>query len=193
LNFYAILRGFCEPGTIPRPWQFGLAESPPRAESRGYNLSKTQLIYDTVRVDDQIAGLSAYVAALKSAGLNVTTADKTEDAVKLAEQGAFGVVLVDIRMPPPDGIECLSQFHRLRPSAKFATLSSYHYLERYKTQLRNLDFPVELIDKDFPDTMAPDFKERFLRPIQDLVAQGVTKTIKKSGRHHFRGGQGKSL
>jgi CheY-like chemotaxis protein len=129
-------------------------------------------------VDDQILGLKTFVDALNENGFNVSTAASTAEAVRLAEQQHFDVCLVDIRMPDVDGIECLRIFHRLMPEAKLAALSSYHYLERYRQQLLHIGFDVQIIDKDFPDPLAPDFSAIFLDPIRQFAKEGVTQTIR---------------
>lgn len=139
-------------------------------------MSKT---YRLLWVDDQIGELNAYVRALKNVGFEVESADCALVALELARQNEYDIILVDILMPPPDGIELLRQLRPLQPRAALAALSSYLYLERYRDQLRNLSFPVELIEKDIPNVEAEDFQERFLKPIQNLLLFGVTRTIEK--------------
>jgi len=128
-------------------------------------------------VDDQIDGLEAYVNALQVAGFLVDTADSCAKAEELTRVGKYEIILVDILMPPPDGIETLRRIHPLQQASALAVLSSFLYLDRYREQLRNLDFPVGLIEKDLPNIEADDFDERFLSPIRDLALMGVTKTI----------------
>lgn len=130
-------------------------------------------------VDDQINELQPYVRALRESGFDVMAADSSPVAIQLASDTRFDVILVDILMPPPDGIELLRRLRPLQPQASLAALSSYLYLERYREQLRGLPFPVELIEKDIPNVEAEDFDMRFLTPIRNLLAHGVTQTIKK--------------
>lgn len=140
---------------------------------------RTQILW----VDDHIDGFAPYVAALNDAGFEVTTAASTPAALTLARQRPFDIVLVDILMPPPDGIELLRRVRPLQPAAALGTFSSYLYLDRYRDQLRALAFPVELIDKDFAPIDAPDFDERFIVPIRELATRGVTKTISVQDLH----------
>lgn len=140
--------------------------------------SKTQpKEYHILWVDDQI--LPAFVNALRNHGFKVTTASSTQEALSLASKEDFDVYLVDIVMPPPDGIECLRQLHRIRPNARLATLSSYLYLSKYTNQLRALDFEVQLMDKDFPDPLDTRFEPEFIEPIRRLAIEGVTLSIKE--------------
>jgi CheY-like chemotaxis protein len=130
-------------------------------------------------VDDQIGELHPYVRALNEAGFDVEAADSSQVAMALVRDSAYDIILVDILMPPPDGIELLRQLKPLQPNASLAALSSYLYLERYRDQLRNLSFPVELIEKDIPSVQAEDFEARFLEPIRNLLRFGVTRTIEE--------------
>ncbi len=128
-------------------------------------------------VDDQISDLAAYVGALKKDGFSVETTDRAEAAVELARQRSFDIYLIDIRMPGTNGIECARQIHALRKDSKIALVSSFLYLPRHKAEIRALGYQVDLMDKNFPVTTAPEFEECFLAPIRRLVTQGVTQTI----------------
>jgi len=129
-------------------------------------------------VDDDIDKLGSYVDALKNYGFNVVTADSTHMALDLAQAERFDVILVDIRMPHPDGIELLRRIHPLQPDAALAALSSYLYLPNYRASLRNLGFDVEIIDKDLPSTDDKAFVQRFIEPISTLSERGVTNSIR---------------
>lgn len=133
-------------------------------------------------VDDDIAEMGPYLDALRDAGFDVATACSHDEAIAAASVGSFKVVLVDILMPPPDGIEVLRRMHELLPTAALGALSSYLYLDRYRAQLRDLDFPVELIDKDMPNVMAEEFHIRFIEPIRQLAERGVQTTIAEQER-----------
>jgi len=128
-------------------------------------------------VDDDIQGLGVYVDALKKVGFQVTIADSGSKAIELVKAEEYDIALVDILMPPPDGIEILRQIYAIRPSTLLAALSSYLYLDRYRDELRELGFAVELIDKDLTNVEAPDFQMRFLKPIKELAKSGVKRTI----------------
>ena len=133
-------------------------------------------------IDDQIGGYGPFVSALEDAGFTVTAASTYDEAMNSARAAEYDVILVDIRMPSPDGIEILRQIHPIQPQAALAALSSFHYLPVYRNQLGKLDFPVDVIDKDIPNVDAPDFDARFVSPIRDLAAHGVTKTIQAQER-----------
>jgi CheY-like chemotaxis protein len=133
-------------------------------------------------VDDQIEELAVYVKALEEDGFMVSTADSCSKAIALAKTNTYDIILVDILMPPPDGIETLRQLQPIQPGAALGVLSSYLYLDKYREELRALEFPVELIDKDLTNVEANDFKMRFIEPVKTLADKGVTYTIKEQDK-----------
>lgn len=130
-------------------------------------------------VDDKIELLGPYVIALEEAGFKVAIASTTYEALELSKKGKYDIYLVDIRMGPPDGIEFIRTIRPRHPEAKLAVLSSYLYLDRYRDQLKALDFDVQLIDKDFPYSDEDDYRKQFVDVIDKLAKYGVTYTIKK--------------
>jgi CheY-like chemotaxis protein len=130
-------------------------------------------------VDDDIANLGSYVAALRSKGLDVSVAASSAKALELLAKISFDAIIADIYMPSPDGIELLRQAHPIQPQAALAVLSSFLYLQKYREQLRNLDFDVQPIDKDLPSIEDEMFYDRFVKPILDLVEKGVTDSLKQ--------------
>ena len=128
-------------------------------------------------IDDEIANLGTYVCSLREHGFDVVTAKDYQEALKQFAEFDPAVVLVDIRMPRPDGIEILKRLHRVNTAKTFAVLSSFLYLHSYRDQLAKLKFPVQLIDKDFPNIHNPTFKTRFIAPIKSLFECGVTYTV----------------
>jgi len=133
-------------------------------------------------VDDDIDHLGPFIDELRRESLEVSIANSSETALLAAQHTTFDIILVDILMPPPDGIELLRRLRPAQPHASLAALSSFLYLSRYRDQIRALGFPVELIDKDFPNIAAADFRERFIEPILNLATNGVTHTLEEQDR-----------
>ena len=59
-------------------------------------------------VDDTPMNLTVIQGLLKRTRLRVTTAEKGEEAIRLAKQQAFDVIFLDHRMPDMDGVETLT-------------------------------------------------------------------------------------
>jgi DNA-binding response OmpR family regulator len=60
-------------------------------------------------VDDEPAVCQLIQDVMNSAGMNVLTLTKSADAAGYLRDEKFDVVLLDLRMPPPDGIEVARQ------------------------------------------------------------------------------------
>ncbi len=130
-------------------------------------------------VDDQINSMSEFVLALQKNGFEVQFTDNSLEAIEIAKDIAFDIFLVDLKMPPPSGIETLEILQEIQPDAKFGVMSSFLYNEKYRIDLRKLKIPVELIEKDFHPVNSPVFFDRFVSPILSLAKFGPTKTIRK--------------
>jgi CheY-like chemotaxis protein len=135
-------------------------------------------------IDDDIDDFSEYVQALGEAGFDVATAKNAADGIKVLNRINPKVVLADILMPPPDGIEMLRRMHDIKPNTVYAVFSSFLYLQKYREQLKLLSFPIQLLDKDFPNVHDETFVMRFIDPIKKLFSQGVTYTIQDSAEPH---------
>jgi DNA-binding response OmpR family regulator len=71
-------------------------------------------------VDDEPAVCQLIQDVMNSAGINVLALTRSADAVSYLRDEKFDVVLLDLRMPPPDGIEVARQmrgsgFNRMTP------------------------------------------------------------------------------
>jgi len=128
-------------------------------------------------VDDQISDLSSWIDLLIKSGFTVYQADSTPSAIEIAKTTQLDICLVDLNMPAPDGIECLKELSKLRPNSRLAALSTYHYLDSYKTRLRALPFLVEVLDKDHPSLFDDRLVQLFLESIKRLQLEGVRNTI----------------
>src|ERR1039457_6968037 len=87
-------------------------------------------------VDDDIAHFGPFIEELKLTGFKVSTSSSTDDALKACRENTFDVILVDILMPPPDGIELLRRVRPIQPNASLAALSSFLYLARYRDEIK---------------------------------------------------------
>lgn len=128
-------------------------------------------------IDDDIQRLNAYVDALEKNGFTLFTASNVKEAVSSYKKNKPYIVLADIRMPPPNGIEILRRLYEINPNAIFAVLSSFLYLQRYRDEISGLKFSVQLLDKDFPNIHDDTFQDRFINPIESLYEKGITYTV----------------
>ena len=61
---------------------------------------------------------------------HVTTARGGTEALQLARGAHFDLLITDIQMPPPDGLEVIREVHRLRPATKIMAMSGAASLDQ---------------------------------------------------------------
>ncbi len=74
-------------------------------------------------VDDEEDFVSTLSQRLKVRGLKVTGTHRGEDAVKLADEQQFDVIVLDLAMPGMDGLETMKQIKENHPDAEIIILS----------------------------------------------------------------------
>ena len=97
-------------------------------------------------IDDDIDNIANYINALKKEGANIFKAHNYSEVKKIIKDNKIDLFLIDIMMPPPNGIEILRRLYKRFPKANYAILSSFLYLQRYKEELASLKFEVQLLD-----------------------------------------------
>jgi CheY-like chemotaxis protein/GAF domain-containing protein len=76
-------------------------------------------------VDDERFFREAIREALEGAGLECVTAANGPEALELAREGDFGVVVLDIQLPGIDGIEVLRRLREMHPALRVVILSAH--------------------------------------------------------------------
>ncbi len=97
-------------------------------------------------------GLKAYFATLPDLHV-IGEAGSGQEAVKLVEQHAPDVVLMDLIMPGMDGVETTRQVKRVSPRTQVIVLTSYHDDEHIFPAIRAGALSYLLKDMD-PDDLA---------------------------------------
>lgn len=120
-------------------------------------------------VDDEIRKYSAYIVELEKHGFHVYAASTAHEAITIAHQRRFDVILADILMPPPDGMDFFHEVHAIQPDASFAILSGYLDNNIYRDKIRELPYHVELLHKPLPITNSPNFEVDFVGPLKRMT------------------------
>ena len=76
-------------------------------------------------VDDEEGIRTSLALILEDEGYEVCTAPGPEEALQVAREIGFDVVLCDIRMPKRSGLEILPDLSRLQPGATILMMSAY--------------------------------------------------------------------
>ena len=87
-------------------------------------------------IDDDITARYLVSGALSSAGYDVETAIDGESGLNLFENGQFDLVITDLVMPEPTGIEVLRAIKRKSPQTPVIVLSGFEGFDEVKQALK---------------------------------------------------------
>src|SRR5687767_8038749 len=90
---------------------------------------KDGLPFRVLVVDDERGARMALEVPLRLSGYDVQCASGGQDAIELARQHKFDVVLTDIFMPGVRGIEVVREFRRLSPDTRIIAMTAQGSLE----------------------------------------------------------------
>jgi DNA-binding NtrC family response regulator len=81
-------------------------------------------------VDDEKDFLSVMSERMTNRGMDVTTAESAQEALRQVESGSFDAIVLDLMMPGVDGIETLKAIKQTRPELQVILLSGHATLEK---------------------------------------------------------------
>jgi len=112
-------------------------------------------------VDDDMAFRSSVKAVLEHLGADVVCAENGRQALHLAEDGAFDLVITDLRMADMDGLELLRRLRRQRPELPVVVATGYASLEAARQAVR--EGAADFLTKPFSVAALQDALEVALR------------------------------
>ena len=80
-------------------------------------------------VDDEKNAMEVYADLLRMWGYAVTTASSAAQAVQLAEEEDFDLVITDLWMPDMDGIDLLRALKQMRPTLPVIIITGYSSIQ----------------------------------------------------------------
>ena len=95
---------------------------------------------DVLVVDDEPGMRDTLVAILELQGYRVSSAPDGETASAAVQDGAFDVVVMDIRMPGRDGVSALQQM--AVPPPQVILMTAYAQEERLRTATKSNAFAI---------------------------------------------------
>jgi DNA-binding NtrC family response regulator len=102
-------------------------------------------------VDDEKDFVEMFSMRLKGQGETVSTAHSGKEALKVLENSAIDVVILDIRMPGMDGIDTLKQIKKLYPSIEVILLTGHGSAETAVDGMKLGAFDYLMKPADFED------------------------------------------
>lgn len=123
--------------------------------------------------DDEVVRL-AHQRSLAGASCNVETVWDGEEALRAMEEKRFDIVLLDLRMPGPDGISVLKTIKQRWPESEVLVITGYPCLDTAKEAVRlgatdYLAKPVGPVDLIAATTRAINQKRWALRREPDEI------------------------
>jgi two-component system, NtrC family, response regulator AtoC len=86
--------------------------------------------YSALIIDDEELTLRTLSRSLRQEGFEVFTALSGEDGLKVFQEQAPDLILLDVVLPGTGGVEVLRQIKQANPNAIVIMMSAYHFVER---------------------------------------------------------------
>jgi DNA-binding NtrC family response regulator len=101
-------------------------------------------------VDDEKDFLEVMSERIEARGMDVTTADSAEKALKSVESGGFDAIILDLKMPGMDGLETLKAIKQKNPDLQVILLTGHATVEKgiEAMKLGAMDFLEKPADLD---------------------------------------------
>jgi len=100
-------------------------------------------------IDDEEILTITFVKLLETAGYAVLVASRGEDAVIMAEEDDFDLIICDIRMPGQDGVKTIQQIKNLRGKKEIPVIFITGYADEILEKEANRLDPIAYIYKPF--------------------------------------------
>jgi DNA-binding NtrC family response regulator len=124
-------------------------------------------------VDDEKNQREIYTLILEDDGYQVTTAQSGEQALRLAGEKPFDLVLTDYKMAGMDGLTLLNELLKLDPSIIVVMMTAHGSVESVKEALRSgaFDYLEKPIDRDQLLKAVQDALGRLNRIDDEIIGQ----------------------
>ncbi|MEW6203505.1 MAG: response regulator [bacterium] len=129
-------------------------------------------------VDDEERFLSTTKTLLEKQGIDTTTVTNGFDALKIMDERAVDVVILDVKMPGMDGVETLSRIKQKHPLVEVIMLTGHASIESAVEGLKLGAFDYLVKPCDIPDLLAK-IKEAYdkKRVMDEKIREAKIKAI----------------
>ncbi len=124
-------------------------------------------------VDDEKNQREIYTLILEDDGYQVTTAQSGEQALRIAREHPFDLVLTDYKMAGLDGLTLLNELLKLDPSIIVVMMTAHGSVESVKEALRSgaFDYLEKPVDRDQLLKVVQDALGRLNRIDDEIIGQ----------------------
>ena len=136
-------------------------------------------VIDVLWLDDNIKNYIPYIFELEKHNFNVSTAATYEEAIEKTKRANFDIIISDIMMPPPDGIDFIEKASETQSKASFVILSDYLYNDIYRDRVNKLNLNKITIEKPLPMVESPNFFNDFVNPLLLLYQESIDQNEHK--------------
>jgi len=134
-------------------------------------------------VEDDPALQNSIIEILESQNHFVAIAKTGHEAIEKTQKKFFNIVLLDIKLPDMDGIDVLSEIHKLNPEMKKMIITGYPSIDNSIKAL-NLGADAYLIKPVKPNLLLSKINEllKKQKEIEEMTEKEVSNWIKKRVR-----------
>jgi DNA-binding NtrC family response regulator len=134
-------------------------------------------------VDDDKDFLEVMSERLQTRGINVSTAERAEDALKRLERDIFDVIILDLQMPGIDGIETLKQIKEKHEALQVIMLTGHATVEKgvEAIKLGATDFIEKPADIDVLNDKIKKAKKKKMLIMDKMDYERMIETLKRFG------------
>lgn len=107
---------------------------------------------DTISIlwlEDEPRQIYPHIKRLEDIGFNLLICTNVQEAVYVAGQNKFDIIVSDLLMPPPDGLDFLEDVYPFQQHALFVIFTAYPHNNVYRARIKELDFDVIIIPKSY--------------------------------------------
>jgi DNA-binding NtrC family response regulator len=134
-------------------------------------------------VDDDKDFLEVMSERLQSRGINVSTADRAEDALQRLDREVFDVIILDLQMPGLDGIDTLKQIKEKHEALQVIMLTGHATVEKgvEAIKLGATDFIEKPADIDSLNDKIKKAKKKKMLIMDKMDYDRMIETLKRFG------------
>lgn len=98
-------------------------------------------------VEDAPRQVFQLIKDLEGLGFSISMSTSATEGLYQIGLKQYDVIVADLLMPPPDGIDFLEKAYELQPSSVFIVYTAFPYNNLYRQRISDLDFDVEVLQK----------------------------------------------